>query len=601
MVKKAFLHSVFSLYKEQLGRFIALIGVSLVGIGFMSGLGQTKDKLEVSMSNYYRSNNLSDLTIISSQETGFSSSELDTIKNEDKVSSSETYFFYEKTFKEKEIYRFYLGNDDDTLNKLTLTSGVLPSKSDEALALKEDGSIVSHKLGDKVTGLFGEVSIVGLVTSPEFTYYKAEPSYSDSKVNLSGVIFLSPKIRDTMSSYLINNAVHVSLTPLEDDNVYNKEYLQEVKDVKANLVSKLNNEKIKVLTLEENAGKKALGSYAQKVQDITYILSIFFIAVVGLVIASTLSRLIEEERSTIATYISLGVSRASIAAKYMIFALLALIIGASIGHFLVGNALVYFIYSAFSLAFNMPAMTSASFSTFGLIAACICIGISLISTGSTLASSLNEKPAALLVPKTPKVGKKLFLEHFPKAWKRLSFTSKSVLRNLFRHPIRFLMTIVTVGGSAVLLVASFGLLDSSIYLNDDSTALLSSISGVLLGCAIALSVIVLYNLTNISLSERRREIATLMVLGYTDSESGTYVFRDVTIMVIVGIIVGLPFGYLFANFVFTYVDYGSITYMNWYSWLIVVGIELACSLLSDILLYPHVKKTDMNASLKAVE
>lgn len=163
------------------------------------------------------------------------------------------------------------------------------------------------------------------------------------------------------------------------------------------------------------------------------------------------------------------------------------------------------------------------------------------------------------------------------------------------------MTVLTVSGSVALEVAAFGILASARAKNDGSTALLSSISILVLVCALALSILVIYNLTNISLSERKRDLATLMVLGYRNHEVSSYIYREITIMVIFGIIIGLPLGVGFTYFIFTYVDFGSIGDLSWYYYFIVTGLELLTSALVDLLLYPRIIGIDMNASLKAVE
>lgn len=93
----------------------------------------------------------------------------------------------------------------------------------------------------------------------------------------------------------------------------------------------------------------------------------------------------------------------------------------------------------------------------------------------------------------------------------------------------------------------------------------------------------------------------MMVLGYRDKEVAHDIYREINTTVYFGIILGLPLGVAFCYVLFIYVDFGSIEYVKWYSYILVILMELASSYLSDILLYPKIKKTDMNGCLKAEE
>jgi ABC-type antimicrobial peptide transport system permease subunit len=322
---------------------------------------------------------------------------------------------------------------------------------------------------------------------------------------------------------------------------------------------------------------------------------------VALVIGNTLARLVEEERNQIACYKSLGFKDGPIFLKYESFAFISVAGGALIGHFVISNVLATIIYNAFSLSFAMPSMTSYTSPLWGFLGLALAIIVSVVTTFIVLKSYLQEKPASLLKPKSPKAGKSLLIEKSKHLWKKIPFSWKSTIRNLFRNKPRLLMTVLTVSGSVALEVAAFGILASARANNDGSTALLSSISVLLLVCSLALSILVIYNLTNITLSERKRDLATLMVLGYRNHEVSSYIYREITIMVIFGIIIGLPLGVGFTAIVFNYVDFGSIADLSWQYYLIVAGLELLTSVLVDLLLYPRIIHIDMNASLKAIE
>ena len=159
--------------------------------------------------------------------------------------------------------------------------------------------------------------------------------------------------------------------------------------------------------------------------------------------------------------------------------------------------------------------------------------------------------------------------------------------------------------AAALVLAGFGLYDLSQH--PEATGLpggmaesFAPISLVVILFAAALCVLVVYNLTNMNIGERSREIATLKVLGYRAGEVAGYVYREVFIMAIFGIILG-PLGYGFLYFVFAYMDFGSMSVVQWQSYLYSVLLVFLFIILVDLLLIPKIRKIDMNASLKSVE
>lgn len=207
---------------------------------------------------------------------------------------------------------------------------------------------------------------------------------------------------------------------------------------------------------------------------------------------------------------------------------------------------------------------------------------------------MRNKPAVLLTPKAPKSGKKVLIERIPFIWKRLSFKYKSTMRNVLLFKSRFFMTVVSVIGSTVLVFAGMGLLDCAM-LRENATSLVA-ISIALLVFSAALCALVIYNLTNINVSERNREIATLMVLGYHDNEVTGYIFREIYIMSFIGAILGIPFG-----IVFGLIDFGSLADINWWTYVLTPFITMLFSFISTRLLRKKITKTDMNASLKTLE
>ena len=112
---------------------------------------------------------------------------------------------------------------------------------------------------------------------------------------------------------------------------------------------------------------------------------------------------------------------------------------------------------------------------------------------------------------------------------------------------------------------------------------------------------VIYPLTNINLSERNRELATLMVLGYHDKEVSGYIYREIYIDTVIGILFGYPLAALLIGVVFNMIGLGTLGGVSWFMWLIAPFVILLFTFLVTILLSRKIVKIDMNESLKAVE
>ena len=127
-------------------------------------------------------------------------------------------------------------------------------------------------------------------------------------------------------------------------------------------------------------------------------------------------------------------------------------------------------------------------------------------------------------------------------------------------------------------------------------------TAILIICfAIIMSAVVVYNLTNMNIGERIREIATLKVLGYKESEVHMYIYREVFIMTCFGAIFGLPVGVVLMYLVIQLLDLGSLSDIQWYTYILSIAIILAFVILVDALLSPKIKKVDMSTSLKSVD
>ena len=200
--------------------------------------------------------------------------------------------------------------------------------------------------------------------------------------------------------------------------------------------------------------------YADRMDAIARVFPVFFFLVAALVATTTMTRMVDENRLQMGTLKALGYSNASIAGKYLFYALTASVLGSMAGMvvgFLVFPSIIWY---AYQLIFSLPTFTLRFYP--GMAAASMAISAAVIglATWSACRSSLKEKSAALLLPRAPVAGKRIFLEYITPLWKRMSFSQKTTARNLFRYKKRFFMTVLGVAGCTALLLIGFGLQDS---------------------------------------------------------------------------------------------------------------------------------------------
>ena len=463
--------------------------------------------------------------------------------------------------------------------------------------------------------------------------------------------------------------------------------------------------------------------------------------------------MVDEQRINIGTLKALGYTVFDIAKKYILYAFTASMIGSILGLLIGFSVFPIVIFYAYGMMYTLPDMIPAIDIKLAISITLIAILVTTISAYVACKKELMEEPSALMRPKAPKNGKRIFLERIDFIWKRLSFISKVTLRNIFRYKKRFLMTVLGIAGCTALLVTGFGIKDSiqmivsgqygellkydmeisisnktndskfndfihlrqrvghkKINLKDDGLVLsekaarvigasvgdtiklknsdnitveakvsditenyishyaymtknyynklfnnipsnnkvlgilnrtsskeedklskelinIDGVSGVVFNTvskqtfsntiknlnyvvlimiisAGSLAFVVLYNLTNVNISERIREIATIKVLGFYDGETAAYIYRENIILTIVGIIVGLIMGKFLHQYIMTTVEIKSMMFgrvINTKSYIIAAILTVLLSLIVNIVMYYKLKNVKMVESLKSVD
>ncbi len=215
-----------------------------------------------------------------------------------------------------------------------------------------------------------------------------------------------------------------------------------------------------VMDRSKNAGMASFTSDADRVDHIASIFPLMFFLVAALVALTTMTRMVDEERLLVGTYKALGYTRARITGKYVAYAFAASAIGACAGIAVLSRLLPGVIMNAYAIMYYVPVKSLSPDVPIALVSAGLVIGITLVATWASVAATLREKPAALMLPRAPKAGKRILLERMGPLWSRLSFTWKVTCRNLFRYKKRLVMTVVGIAGCTALLLTGLGLHDA---------------------------------------------------------------------------------------------------------------------------------------------
>ena len=618
---KTYFKTVRRMFKKHLIRLFSLIGIVLISIGFISGIGSPTDMIKDSINKYYKSQNVSDF-IVKSKTGSFTDEQISAVKSRYGDDNVEAGMSFDIQKDDKRSLRLcFLDFQNTDTNVWELVEGEKITGDDENCVYAEakDNIIKGYSVGEKVeidlTSTLKlpfeykiTVTVKGIVRSPLTFGKDGEPSYNNSedievpdnvadinKLDLLENILYCPF---EVCSFMPKGDLYIKVADRDLFDCYSSSYEKYVEEQKNELTEILGDD-IRVLTLYDNYSFKSIISSADKVRGIGNILMIIFIAVTLLVVLSSMMRLMDEERSQIACLKTLGFGSVSIVMRYIIFALVALAAGGGVGFF-VGYGVSWLICRVFEYGHVMPPISvvvnpSYYFLSFGVIVATTLVVVFVL--GMRLA---NNAPAELLRPKVPKKGGRILLEKITFIWKRLSFKYKSSLRNVMRYKTRFFMMLVSVAVSAGLIFAGLALLDMCLF-GDFGSPSIVGIAVVVVVFAGLLTAVVINTLTTINISEREREIATLMVLGYRDSEICGYIYREIYISTFLGILLGYPVGVGLATLVFNTIGFGAVSNVSWFMWLLVPVVVFMFTMLVTLMLRPKIVKTKMNESLKAVE
>lgn len=470
-MKKALIKDSLREIKKSFGRFISIFGIVLVGVAFFTGVKSSATHMRAAADRYFDNTNFLDLKIYSN--IGFDSDDIEKIKatsgvkNAVGINSVEDVTVIDEIEKTVQIFS---SDFTDKINELRLTEGRFPEKEGECVIRDYGIGRSSADIGTEIE-LTTEAlknkkyTIVGKVDTPYYLSYQYDSTTVGSG-KISDVFYIAEDefVSDRYS------AVFATVEGADLVNCYDDEYFDiiepvkdKVTDLKADFSKKysmISNYSLFVLDRNSHFSYVDYGNCADRMDAIAKVFPVFFYLVAALVCLTTMTRMVDEQRGVIGTLKALGYGKFNIAMKYVSYALSASVLGGIIGCVIGLNTFPKIIYTAWNIVYTVRDFHRVPEIALCIGAVAIAVGVNVFATLAACISGLVETPALLLRPKSPKNGKKIFLEHIPFIWKHMNFTKKVTARNILRYKKRFFMTVIGIAGCTALILAGYGIKNS---------------------------------------------------------------------------------------------------------------------------------------------
>lgn len=467
-MKKALLRDSIKEIKNTYKRFISILVMAFLGVGFFAGLRAASPDMLDTIDKFYRDSQAFDIKILSA--LGLTESDIEALKNVDGVENVAGSYEVDGKIEldKKEIITKLITVGD--INKPILLEGNLPQNADECAVEesfleannKKIGDIIQVDVektkndnGDEIEYLKNnQLKIVGTIQSPLYVSRdRGTSKLGNGKINY--YMYIS---KDNINVNEIYTSIYVTAKTTEQTaSTKYEDYIEQIKDK----INDIENPKWYILDRNSNEGYVGIIQATKSMENISKVFPIVFFAVAALISLTSMTRMVEEQRTQIGTLKALGYNQFQIMGKYILYASLASIIGGILGMCVGFETLPRIIWMLYMMMYQMTPNVVISFNwkygLLGLILICICI------IGATIYSAireLKETPSALMRPKAPKAGNRVMLERIPFIWKHLNFSHKVTVRNIFRYKKRFLMTIIGIFGCTSLIVTGFGIKDS---------------------------------------------------------------------------------------------------------------------------------------------
>ena len=473
------------------GRYMAILLIVALSAGFFAGLKITTDAMLHTGSEYFKEQNFYDFRLFST--LGFTEDDVEEFNKLNGVKTAEGTYSLDALLVHKDSdHPFKLYAISDKINMPSLSAGRMPTADNECLA--DEDVFTEDDLG-KTISLSAEndtavtdslqrqeYTIVGLVSSPlhigldrgttdigngsVYSFLYLPESNFTSEVYTEVNLLLSKTAEIYSDEYdELTDKYETVITALCEKLA--EERYQDVLDVNHITVELaeqigITAPKTYVLTRNENAGYVSFENDTGIIGGVANIFPIFFIMISILVCVTTMTRMVDEERTQIGTLKAMGYSNRAVMAKYLLYAGSATLIGWVIGFFACTWALPKIFWLAYNEIYDFAPISYLFSPELAVLTLAISLFFILGSTFISCRKELMSVPAALIRPRAAKSGKRVILEHITPIWKRLGFLQKITVRNMLRYKQRLFMMLIGIGCCAGLVVTAFGVRDSMI-------------------------------------------------------------------------------------------------------------------------------------------
>lgn len=495
--------------RQYPGRFLSILFIVILGVSFLSGVRACEPDMQQSLTAYMNRHKYMDVKIQST--LGLTDVDVKAARQTDGISAAEGAYSADvlsDSGNRTQVVRVM--STVRGMNSFTVKSGRLPRRQNECLVDAELAKERHLSIGDKIhiySGTKDKLSkslkystftVTGTGSSPAYlTDDRGSTTLGNGTVD--GFIAVKPSAF-SMSTY---SAVYCRVKGAEKYTTGSAVYKEKVRAAQKNLRKMAASRcRIRLNELKQQAVQtvqaaypgidpisagaiaqeqlKSLGTgkwyvqgreqdqayaeYLQNAERIAAIGKVFpliFFLVAALVSLTAMTRMVEEEREQIGLMEALGYGRGVIIRKFAGYSLLATVTGSIAGVLIGEKMLPYIIINAYRNQFvNMDQTVIPYEWKFSLLAAFAAVLCNLLATFWACGHLLKEVPSQLMRPEAPKNGSRIWLERITPLWKRLSFSSKATLRNIFRYKKRLFMTIIGIGGCTALLLTGFGIRDA---------------------------------------------------------------------------------------------------------------------------------------------
>lgn len=455
-------------------RFVSLAFISLLGVGFFVGIKMASVDMLTTLDNYFDQVALYDVKVTA--PLGLTDENIAAVRELSEVQSAVAVRHRDEVVELDESEQILqLIELSQAINRVELLEGEWPAAADEVMVERALLTNNNLAIGDTVMTVDGPAyKIVGVVESPLFLDRERGVTTTGAKVNYYA--YAGAETFDEMDT----RDLYLKATGTEAETTGSEAYLEAVEQTEQAVAELAPTEVVErleglmgvadaelvdlydwqVTTRADNAAYGDLLNSVDSIEKLGTIFPIVFYVVAILVSLIAMKRMVEDDRGEIGTLKSLGFGDWRIIRKYLRYAFLAVMIGSAVGVAAGAVTLPNVVWDLYENTYALPELElglSPVYVTIGVGVALVCI---LLATLYVALRTLKEVPASLLRPKAPRSGRRVWLERITPIWKRLTFSNKISIRNIFRYKSRVFAMIIGIMGSTALILTGFGLRDS---------------------------------------------------------------------------------------------------------------------------------------------